>query len=342
MTSDIQTAVAEPGYRSAVAPTLMDRSSERSLHEDGFAVVDLLTPDEVRTLTEVVEAVYVDERSGFHASNMSGAHAYRREVDRQVRPLVEAAVARRNLLVDHESFTASLLVKWPTEDSAFHTHQDWTMVDEERFRTVNVWCPLVDTDEENGAFAVLPGSHRVLRPIRCSPMPPKWHQSPGWQIGHDQMMKIPVRAGQAVVFDHALLHSSPPNRSCSWRPAVAAAFKPRDAQLLHYFLTDPEGSELEVFSVGSDLFTDFDIGERPWGEVIGTTAFVGEDLSVDDLLAVCGAFGGALHESSDPSVPEAPDVGPRVEKSLAAAESTASARWRDRVAGWRSWRPWAR
>lgn len=282
MTAD----VVEPSARrrEGVAPTLVDARDEAALADLGYVVVDLLQPEEVVVLLDAVEHVYVDERSGFHASNMSGTHTYRREVDRVVRPLIDAAVARQGLFVDHESFTASLLVKWPTEDSAFHTHQDWTMVDEERFRTVNVWCPLVDTDEENGAFAVLPGSHHVLRAIRCSPMPPTTYASPGWQVSHTDMVKIPVRAGQAVVFDHALLHSSPPNATPRWRPAVAAAYKPRAASLVHYYLPDPAGEDLEVFSVDSTFFTDFDIGDRPWGEVVGSARFVGDDLDLDALF----------------------------------------------------------
>lgn len=269
-------------------PTMTDPVAEAELADRGWTVVDILTPAEVEALTAITDDVYVDERAGFHASNMSDAHAYRRAVDQQVRPLLADCVARQGILADHESFTASLLVKWPTEDSAFHTHQDWNMVDESRYRTVNVWCPLVDTDEGNGAFAALPGSHKVLRAIRCSPMPPRSYRSPGWEVSYEDMVKVSVRAGQAVVFDHALLHSSPPNRGTTWRPAVAAAFKPREAALVHYYLPDPDGDVLEVYEVDSAFFTDFDIGDRPDRALVGQARFQPDELDRNELLRACG------------------------------------------------------
>ena len=275
--------------RMPLHPCLADPEAEAHLARFGWAVVDdLLDPEDLANLLAVIDEVYVDQRVGFHASNMSGAHEYRRAVDARVRPVVAAAVERRGLLVDHEPFTASLLVKWPSADSAFHTHQDWTMVDEDRFRTVNVWCPLVDTDDENGAFAALPGSHEVLRAIRCSPMPPQHYRSAGWDVSHDDMVKIPVRVGQALVFDHALLHASPPNRTDAWRPAVAAAFKPRAASLRHYYLTEPDGEDLEVFAVDSPFFTDFDIGDRPAYDVIDRVRFEPDGLDRVGLLRACG------------------------------------------------------
>ena len=282
------TGASGPGEGAAArhAP-LRDAAQQQQLEELGYVVVDLMSEDQVATMATAVDAIFVEQRSGFYASNMSNDHDARRAADALVRPFLVEVVGD-DLFVDHEAFTASLLVKWPDANSSFHTHQDWTMVDERRYRTVNVWCPLVDTDEHNGALAVLPGSHRHLREIRCSPMPPSFHRSAGWEVGHAAMVKVPVRAGQAIVFDHALLHASPPNCSERWRPAVAAAFKPRSARLLHWYLPDPDGSELEVFEVGSSFFTDFDIGDRPDWPQVAVDEFTSSGLTRDELLDLCG------------------------------------------------------
>ena len=103
-------------------------------------------------------------------------------------------------------------MKWPDEDSAFHSHQDWTMVDGTTGTgTVNVWCPLVDATLDNGTLRVAPGSHRMLDAVRCSPMPPSGDQNPGWQVGWQEMLPVEVRVGQVLIFDHATPHSSGPN-----------------------------------------------------------------------------------------------------------------------------------
>ena len=270
-----------------MAPTLRSAEHEAELDERGVVVVDLLSLGDGDRLREIVDRVYTDERRGFHASNLSADHAYRHAVAREGAPLLGRLAG--HLFVDHEVYTASVLTKWPDEDSAFHTHQDWTMVDEHRFRTVNVWCPLVDTHVGNGAMRVLPGSHRVLRAIRCSPMPPAGSESPGWQVGWAEMDPVPVRAGQALIFDHAILHSSGPNDSDVVRPAVAAAFKPRSADLFHWFLPDPTSDRLEVLGIGHDFFADVVVGERPDAPVVGHDTYVADRFGKDELLARCAA-----------------------------------------------------
>lgn len=280
------TPVDDP--RSGVGRTLVDHDAERLLADRGYVVVDLLDEADIARLAEIADRLLTHQRTGFHASNITGSAAYRTAVDREVRPIVEAAVVGAGLFVDHEAYTSSLLVKWPGEDSAFHTHQDWNMVAEDRYRTVNVWCPLVDTDEGNGALAVLPHSHRHLGAIRCSPVPPESHRSPGWDVTYDDMVKVPVRAGQAIVFDHALLHSSPPNLTSVWRPAVAAAFKPRSARLLHWYLADRDAVDLEVFEIDSAFFTEFRIGDRPDYPVVASATFRSDDLTTRELMDRCG------------------------------------------------------
>lgn len=267
-------------------PTFVDDRLEAELDERGFVVVDLLRPEQIELLTEIADRLYVDERQGFHASNLSHHHDYRHAVHGEVAPILAGAAGP--LFVDHEPYTASLLMKWADPTSAFHTHQDWTMVDETAYRTVNVWCPLVDTTEHNGAMRVLPGSHKVLSAIRCSPMPPEGFESAGWQIGPDEMDAVEVEAGQAIVFDHALLHGSGANRDGRPRWAVATAFKPRAATLHHWYLPDPRRHTLEVFDVGPEFFADIDIGERPPGEPSRTEEFRAETLSRDELLQRCG------------------------------------------------------
>ena len=44
-----------------------------------------------------------------------------------------------SVLADYEPCTAALMLKFPGDESGFLSHQDWTLVDESRFRSVNVW-----------------------------------------------------------------------------------------------------------------------------------------------------------------------------------------------------------
>lgn len=275
-----------PHAASPATATFRDPELEARFVEHGFVVVDLFDDEDLDQILGIADSVYVDERSGFHASNLSGAHAYRHAVNREVSPIVGRVAA--SLFTDHEPYFSSLVVKWVDGDSSFPSHQDWNMVDEGLHRSLNVFVPLVDATEANGALRVLPGSHRVLRPIRCSPMPPAGCESAGWRVTPEEMEVVELRRGQVLVFDHALLHCSAPNTTDDPRWAAITAFKPRGAELYHWYLPDPERHELEVYRVDSDFFADFDIGNRPEGEPVRVDPFVWDPISKDELLTRCG------------------------------------------------------
>ncbi len=297
---------ALPGVRVPGGPvdarTFFDDELESELSASGFVVIDLLDDDVLATLSEIIEGVYVDDRHGFHASNLSASHDYRHRVAQEVIPVIEPLVVP--LLVEHEAYTASLLMKWAGTDSAFHSHQDWSMVDESRYRTVNVWCPLVDVEPANGALCVLPGSHRVLDAIRCSPMPPSGFESAGWEVDWSEMQPIPVRRGQVVVMDHAVLHSSGPNHSAAPRPAIAVAFKPTHAGLYHWYTPDPTVAECEVYAIDRDFFADIDIGEPPDAPSLGRVPFTGGRITKDELLARCDSLIEPIVSPEEPTSAE--------------------------------------
>ena len=269
-----------------VRRTLLDDDLQDHLEEHGYAVFDVLDPDDVARLKAVVDDVFPGEREGFHASNVRNDHDYRRLVHQRVGPTLERALSP--LLDDYALCNTLSTMKFPGDDSGFVVHQDWKMVDERRFRGINVWCPLVDTDEGNGGLLVLPGSHRQLNAVRCGPDFPTSYQAPGLSVTWDQMLPVPVRAGQALLFDHRLLHGSGPNRSDELRPAVVAVMAPAEAQLMHWFLPDPEKDRLEVQAIDLDFFCDFEVGVRPDYPTIAEIEFVPDRISAAELLAACG------------------------------------------------------
>lgn len=296
--------------------TFLDPDSEAEMRDAGFVVADLLDSSQLAELRAVTDRLFTGERRGFQASNMTTDHPHRRQVYRELRPIMEEAAA--SLLDDYVACTATLLLKFPGDDSAFLSHQDWSLVDESRHRAVNFWCPLVDTDESNGGLRVLPGSHRHLHAIRCGPAYPDYYDAPGWQVTHDDMDVVDVAAGQALIFDLALLHSSAPNRSLDGRPAVMLVMKPRRAKLLHFHLPRADATTLEVFEIDDDFMTDFKVGQRPDYPMICELRYVPDTVSKDDLLRSCGRE--PAPSPSDPTVMDAPVDDSEVNVSEVAAD----------------------
>jgi hypothetical protein len=152
--------------------------------------------------------------------------------------LIEAVRASVDRHFDrHRVFTASFVTKAKDPTGIVPPHQDWTFVDERRYASATIWCPLVEVDRHNGGLGVIAGSHRLYNHIRPSPSP---QYVPPFT---DQLASIfpyvriiDLRAGQALVFDNRTLHASPPNASNETRVAFGIGITHRDAAIRHYYL----------------------------------------------------------------------------------------------------------
>jgi hypothetical protein len=99
---------------------------------------------------------------------------------------------------------------------------------------------------------VLRGSHRVDTSLRGTEL------NAGW-IEHEDVIRarltsIPVRAGDCVVFDNALVHCSYPNNTDRPRVVAAVAVRPVDAGLVHFRRRD--AATAERYDVDDGFFLD--------------------------------------------------------------------------------------
>ena len=105
-------------------------------------------------------------------------------------------------------------MKAPGEDSYTYPHQDWTFVDSPDYFSMTVWVALVDTHEQNGALGFIRGSHRFFDKPIGSPSPefqtcPQGHEA----LLYEYLEFVPLKAGEAVVFDNRTIHGATPNRT---------------------------------------------------------------------------------------------------------------------------------
>ncbi len=94
-------------------------------------------------------------------------------IARQPGPSCRTRCAKRcdHVLTGYRLLTGGLLVK-PAGAAPLSMHRDWTMLPDGDQAALNVWCPLIDVDEGNGALALLPGSHRRVPNIEAAHVRP--------------------------------------------------------------------------------------------------------------------------------------------------------------------------
>ena len=191
-----------------------EQKLQEQFEKDGYVKIPLLAQESIDSLMHYYQNQEFDNKieAGFHISLDNQNESLVNEVSQK---LMKALQPKSDLFFqDYQTFTASYVIKEPGKQNIVPPHQDWTFVDESQFCSATVWTPLVDVTEENGALAVIKGSHRLFNHFRSSPSP----QSKSPLSDHiftlfPYTQVIEMKAGEALVFDNRLIHASPPNLS---------------------------------------------------------------------------------------------------------------------------------
>lgn len=281
----------QPGPAMPDRRALRDTDLDAKLRRDGAVIVDAMSEDELDDLRESVLGLYRGESAGQHYSMLSTDWAYRRSLFDEVPALIGTMTDR--IFDDYDFCVPSLAFKWPGAKSIIGPHQDMSFVDESRFRSYAIWIPLVATSLENGALQILPGSHLALDNLRVMPGDPPWFKDDLEGIETSDFVALETEPGQVVVWDHAVLHASGGNFTDQLRPALLAAFKPVEAELLHYHMVDRGSAEVDVYDGSGEFFKELIIGTQPTVEPIARRQFYGTKRSNDEILELSRRWAGS-------------------------------------------------
>jgi phytanoyl-CoA hydroxylase len=120
---------------------------------------------------------------------------------------------------DVELFEDKLNTK-PPGGGDFVWHQDWSCCWRgETDQLVNCFVALESADERNGALRVVPGSHAARECLPFLSESEHFEVDPA-HVDEPRAVTVPMDAGDVLVFDPYLLHSSRPNRSAGARRTV--------------------------------------------------------------------------------------------------------------------------
>ncbi|HLP52784.1 MAG TPA: phytanoyl-CoA dioxygenase family protein [Chitinophagales bacterium] len=231
---------------------------QRQFDRDGYIVVPFLSDEEVVQLKEVYNSVTAEQPGAFHSTSFSNDHALKQSINEQVEAIYTGKVDQ--IFYDIQKLGSGFLTKPVGVSGTMPVHQDWTIVDEEKYYSATIWVPLQDVDAHNGAIKVLPGSHRFSKTLRSPNMPNEFDSVN--DIIDAQMKLLPMKAGEAFIFNHALLHASTLNQSSAPRLAVTYGLIPAEAKL--YLYLQNKTGKVEKYAMPADMFIRYtNIGQKP-------------------------------------------------------------------------------
>jgi hypothetical protein len=274
---------------------IRDTSADADFRRDGFVVVPFLDASQVDRLRRIYFAHHQEEdvrrrtipsyAPGFYASTFDNDVAHRRAVAAEVTEACQVALER--VFTDYKVLYAGFLIKLPDAAGRLRVHQDPTLVDETRFAPVNVWCPLQDIDERNGALRVLAGSHRLHTGPRATTIPAPWRDH---ELSIERRMSaLHMPAGSAVLFTQAVLHASQPNLSDAPRLAATLFVCHRSAsiQIAHRSADTPEQIDLyaqdDDYMFQNSQFSTNTTLKPAIGRYVGSVPYDATPVAADDI-----------------------------------------------------------
>jgi ectoine hydroxylase-related dioxygenase (phytanoyl-CoA dioxygenase family) len=258
-----KSAVQNLWSESLVRQVFKDDTHEGSFRRNGYVVVNLLDDVAVRDLLSFYADAFQTKRAvvpyaqqlPYYISIFDSDINHKRQVDELVSRNVKQELDA--LMIDYEVFYSNFMIKFPG-DGQIEAHQDFNFVDESQHTAFNLWCPLVDTDTQNGGLFVISGSHNIFRTQRGPNLPKALTEY------NDTLKKyarwVPLKKGQAIIFDHKLIHYSPPNSTRQARVAVQSVLTPRETPKVHYVF-DSGTAKVKAYKINKEFILENNLWE---------------------------------------------------------------------------------
>jgi hypothetical protein len=226
---------------------LLDHVNNEELATNGFATFPLLSEADIIRLSEYYFKFQKEEPNYFYSSTHSADTNFRKQTSDFIKNVIAPLLP--GCLVNYRLLGGAFVVKPGNGKGILQPHQDWNLVDEERHRSYNLWIPLTDVNTENGAMFVLPRSHNICRTYRGPGIQSifKAFENEVWSY----LKPMPMKAGEALLYDHALLHGSPANLTDKIRLGIVIGIIEQDAQMQINAL---QGGKIEIYECDEHFF----------------------------------------------------------------------------------------
>lgn len=230
----------------------------KQISENGFAVIDLLTEHDIHKLTDIYKSYEIEIPEHFYSTSFIADENIRKKISIEIQEIIRPKV--KQLLKKSKELGAVFLIKPYGPNTEMPLHQDWTVAEEPQHHTFTFWIPIQDTTAQNGAITVLPKSHLLSTALRSPSLIDSLKDIK--EIAAPMMETLEMKAGQAFVFTHALLHASHTNLSEKNRVAIAYGVTHQETKLIYYH--KPQNRDIvQKLSIPSDFFISYPEPGKP-------------------------------------------------------------------------------
>lgn len=246
------------------------------LLDNGFVIINLLNVDEVSYFNELCQKYLKTDQQDF----ISGSHFLSKEenafINNELHKTIKSKV--QVLFPDLELLGGTLATKKKGK-SVLKAHNDWDIVNEKSYNSYNLWISLVDTDKYNGTLGLVPNSHLWQHGHRGFGIAGQFEQFTNDFVNLG--IEPELKAGQAILYNHKLIHFSRPNQKDEARNVAIIGMKDKAASLQVSLSTD--GQFIETYAVEEADFYGFNIENIKQKPLISKEPVVTQKLTLSQI-----------------------------------------------------------
>lgn len=221
-------------FRKVELQEVMDNS--------GFCLIDVLDNEAISKLQELYQiSIAPNVDKDFYANHNSQTESAW-DISQQITSIIDNCFQK--VFNDFEFFVAHFSVKRALSHYEFHLHQDWSIVDESKYKSYQVWIPLCNVSPENGSLYLIKNSHKALPLPRSNTLGIPIVQAD--DILKKYTISTYLATGQAVVFQNNVLHGSYPNNSDADRVGIIVNIIEKNAPTIFFHF---ENNNLKKYQI---------------------------------------------------------------------------------------------
>lgn len=260
---------------------------QKEFDKNGYVIVDLLLKDEANALLCLYNELEGAKGTANTNKNTYELSFFDKDIERKkhkfntvyqyMKPYIDK-------VLDHYTPIMVNLFNKEHGTGEVPVHQNWTFVDEQRYTSVSVWCPLQNVSRANGTVEIVPGTHKVISDYRGPSIP--------WVFDHlndimkaNYMKPLELSFGQVAILDDSIIHYSGVNNTFENRKAVQFIMKPDEVPTIHCYKENNDTDIINIIEVDEEYFFDFDMWAKPKpGKNLKTTSFPIHKINEEELV----------------------------------------------------------
>ncbi len=190
----------------------------------------------------------------FYTSQWIKDIEYKKQLSLKINHVISSKICA--ILKNYKTIYGYFMVKKQQDKTFSHLHQDWSIVDENKFIGLNTWIPLVDVDVQNGTMKVIKNSHHNYNKSRGI----NNYFNPE-EFEGNQLVNIKMNKGDLLIFDQRLVHATYDNISKLDRVAAGSVYIPIEAKVMHYYKEHEDDNIINKLELDDDFLIKYSFGD---------------------------------------------------------------------------------